>query len=110
MFDYEERIRLLRIVLANKRLDAFVSSFPPHLRYLTGFSGSNAFCVITHAKVFFLTDFRYREQIQNEVACSRSYITSGSLMEKAAEEKILRGCDRVGFEKEHLTYSQYREL
>ncbi len=91
MFDYKDRIRSLRTELENKECDAFITSFMPHLRYLTGFSGSNGLCIVTHTKVFFLTDFRYKEQIRNEVSCSRSFITSGELIEKAAAEKLLRG-------------------
>lgn len=110
MFDYRERIRLLRAALEKKHLDAFVTSFLPHVRYFTGFTGSSGLCVITRAKVLILSDFRYKEHIQSEVACSRAYITSGSLVEKAAEEKILRGCHRIGFEKDYLTVAQYQEL
>ncbi|MGA7160336.1 MAG: aminopeptidase P family protein [Bacteroidota bacterium] len=110
MFDYKERIRLLRDVLERKHCDAFITSFIPHLRYLTGFSGSNGLCIVTHAKVFFLTDFRYKEQIRNEVACSRSFITSGELVEKASEEKLLGGCKRVGVEQDYLQIAQHRGL
>jgi Xaa-Pro aminopeptidase len=110
MFDHKERIRLLRAALEKNRLDAFVTSFMPHLRYLTGFSGSNGLCIITHAKVFFLTDFRYKEQIRDEIVCSRSFITSGEIIEKAAKEKLFSRCKRVGIEKEYLTLAQYSEL
>jgi Xaa-Pro aminopeptidase len=110
MFDYKKRIRSLRTVLEKKQCDAFITSFMPHLRYLTGFSGSNGLCIITHAKVFFLTDFRYKEQIRSEVVCSRSFITSGELIEKAAEEKLLSGCKRVGVEKDYLSLAQYSHL
>ena len=109
MFDYQERIRQLCASLEKNNLDAFVTSFLPHLRYLTGFTGSHGLCVITQSKVFFLTDFRYKEQIQNEIACSRSYVTRGSLVEKAAEKGLLRNCARTGFEREFLTYSEYQE-
>lgn len=110
MLNYKERIRLLRAELQKKHLHAFATSFPPHLRYLTGFSGSNGLCIVTGSKVFFLTDFRYKEQIRNEVVCSRSYITSGDLVEKAAEENLLRGCKQTGFEGEYLSFSNYREF
>ena len=110
MFDYKERIRSLRVALEQKRCDAFMTSFTPHLRYLTGFSGSNGLCIVTHTKVFFLTDFRYKEQIRTEVSCSRSFITSGELIEKAAEEKLMKGCRRVGVEKEYLSLAQFSEL
>ncbi len=110
MFDYKERIRQLRVGLEKKKCDAIITSFMPHVRYLTGFSGSNGLCIVTHAKVFFLTDFRYKEQIRNEISCSRSFITSGELIEKAAEEKLLRGCRRIGVEKEYLPLAQYLDL
>ncbi len=110
MFDYRERVRLLRGALEQHRLDAFVTTFPPHLRYVSGYSGSNGLCIVTSSSVFFLTDFRYKEQIESEVECSRSYITSGSLIEKASEEKLLRRCKRVGVEKDHLPLSQFLGL
>lgn len=110
MFDYSERIRLLRSELKKKRFDALVTLFTPHLCYLTGFTGSNALCLVTHSKVFFITDFRYKEQIRSEVVCSRSYVTSGNLFEKAAAEKLLRGCKRIAVEKEYLPLGQFLEL
>ncbi len=110
MFDYKKRIRSLRTELENKQYDAFITSFMPHLRYLTGFSGSNGLCIITRTKVFFLTDFRYKEQIEAEVVCSRSFITSGELIEKAAEENLLRGCKHVGVERDYLSLAHYSDL
>ena len=110
MFDYTERVRRLRGALEQHRLDAFVTTFSPHLRYVSGYSGSNGLCIVTSSAVFFFTDFRYKEQIESEVECSRSYITTGNLIEKASEEKLLRRCKRVGVEKDHLPLSQYLEL
>ncbi len=110
MFDYPKRVRLLRGMLEKNRLDGFVTLFTPHLRYLTGYSGSNGLCLVTNSDVFFLTDFRYKEQIQQEVTCSRSFVTSGNLIEKAAAGKLLRGCKRVGIEKDNLYVGQFLEL
>ena len=110
MFDYIERLRLLRAALGSNRLDAFVTSFTPHLRYLTGFTGSNGLAIVTQSRLYFLTDFRYKEQIRSEVSCSRSFITSGVLFEKAAGLKLLRGCKRVGFEEEQMAFANFREL
>jgi len=97
-------------MLLDKEFDAFFTSFPPHLRYLLGFSGSTGACIVTDSKVFFLSDFRYKEQARSEVACSRSLITSGNLIEMAAEEGLLTGCRRVAIEKEHLPLFQFLEL
>jgi Xaa-Pro aminopeptidase len=110
MFDYKERIVRLRNALEKNRCDAFITLFSPHLRYLTGYSGSNGLCIVTRHKVFFLTDFRYKEQIKSEVASSRSFITSGELIEKAADEKLLKGCKLVDIEKDYLSFGHYAEL
>ena len=110
MFDYPERIRQLRCALKEHRLDGFVTLFAPHLRYLTGYSGSNGLCLVTHSDVYFLTDFRYQEQIQREVACTRSVVTSGDLIEKAASARFFRGCKRIGIEKDLLPVGQFAAL
>ena len=110
MFDYPKRVRLLRGMLEKTRLDGFVTFFSPHLRYLTGYSGSNGLCIVTQSDVFFLTDFRYKEQIQQEVTCSRPVVTSGDLIEKAAAGNLLRGCKRVAVEKDYLPLGQFQEL
>ena len=110
MADHTERIQLLRGALEGKRYDGFVTAFTPHLRYLTGFTGSNGLCLITSSDVFFITDFRYKEQIEREVSCSRRYVTRGDLVERAAEANVLRGCKRVGVEKEHLSVDAWLSL
>jgi len=37
------------------------------VRYLTGFSGTSALVLVTQRDVHFITDFRYDEQIKDEV-------------------------------------------
>lgn len=108
--NYTQRIAALRTELQKKKLDAFVSSFLPNIRYLTGFSGSNALYIVTASRSVFLTDFRYREQSQTEVHADEKIIGKGSLIEFAASKKIFSSLKRIGFEKAHLSVAQFSEM
>ena len=63
-----ERLTRLRQSLAASGLDALLVSALPNIRYLTGFSGSNALVVVTPSACLLLTDFRYATQVKHEVA------------------------------------------
>src|SRR4051794_793510 len=53
--------------LAAEGLDALLVTDPAHLRYLTGFTGSNGYAVIGPGVRRFVTDFRYVERARTEV-------------------------------------------
>ena len=62
------RRRALAARLADLGVDAVVVTRPVHVRYLTGFTGSNAQVVLTAGAEVFLTDGRYTTQAAHEVA------------------------------------------
>ena len=104
------RIARLRKELTEKGLDAFVVSSLHNIRYLTGFSGSNALCIVRPREAIFLTDSRYNQQSRVEVkGFKRKTVVSG-LVEAAARNGNLRGCKKVGFESHYVSYTQYRTL
>ncbi len=88
-----------------------------NVRYLTGFTGSSGFLVITKKHSIFVTDFRYQEQSRKEI---KGFIikieTTGRtetikrLLEKYAI--IEPGSDRfrLGFEDHSISYKTYRKL
>jgi Xaa-Pro aminopeptidase len=104
------RVMRLRTTLRERRLDALFVSSLPNIRYLTGFTGSNALCVFTATRGFFLTDTRYRDQSRAEVGGIVRAVTTKTLAATAAERGYLDGCGRVGFESNATTYHQYRAL
>ena len=104
------RVTRLRTTLRERRLDALLVSSLPNIRYLTGFTGSNALCVFTATGGFFLTDTRYRDQSRAEVIGVTRTVTTKTLAAAAAERGCLDGCRRVGFESHATTYQQYRAL
>lgn len=110
MTRYANRVKRLRMLLAEQRLDAFLVTSLIHLRYLTGFTGTNGLGVVTRHGVWFLTDSRYRLQASRQVRSAQRVCTHRPLLEALAEHHCLAYCRRVGFESYVLTFQQYRLL
>jgi Xaa-Pro aminopeptidase len=108
--EYLQRITALRTVMLKKKLDAFVSFHVPSVRYLTGFSGSNSLLVVTDSETFFMTDFRYEEQIRTEVTADHKNILTGNLLNSGKLRKIFSTRKKIGFEEEHVSVRQYADL
>ncbi|MGO9953834.1 MAG: M24 family metallopeptidase [Dissulfurispiraceae bacterium] len=70
MSDLEKRIESLQRTMRLKRVDALLVLNMRNIRYLTDFTGSSAFMLVARERTFFFTDFRYKEQAENEVKYS----------------------------------------
>jgi Xaa-Pro aminopeptidase len=97
----------MRERMKEHRVDAFVVSLPPNVRYLTGFSGSHGIAVVTATGAWFLSDSRYRAQGAREVHGFRRITSAQDLWQAIVAWKLLKGYRRVGFESESVTYAQY---
>jgi Xaa-Pro aminopeptidase len=105
------RIALVQDELQKRKLDALLVSSLVHIRYLTGFTGSNALLIIAKRSAVFISDVRYVHQAKLEVeGCARIIITKLGLYEEAAKRDLLDSARRVGFESQQVTYAQYRVL
>jgi Xaa-Pro aminopeptidase len=104
------RLVRLRRELRRRGLGALLVTSPPHIRYLTGFSGSNGLCVVTQGDLALFTDSRYLRQSAIEAKRCRRVISTLGLMEAVADDGILARCVDVGFEAEYLSYAAYRSL
>jgi Xaa-Pro aminopeptidase len=103
---YGERLTRLRAALAESDLDALLVSSLPNIRYLTGFTGSNALAVVSRDDAVLLTDFRYATQVKTEVAAEvRVVIESSSLWTRLwSELKALPRVELLAFETAHTTH------
>ena len=62
------RVDALANALGREGLDGVLLTSAPNIRYITGFSGSSALAFVTVRKdVLFVTDFRYKTQVAEEV-------------------------------------------
>lgn len=104
-----QRIRSLQKLLRAKALDGFLVTALRNVRYLTGFSGSSGFVLITRTGAVFVTDFRYQEQAGNQVVAAEIVIERGKRIALIGD--LLRKHDvrRLGFESS-VSFSMYEQL
>src|SRR6476659_4181167 len=101
--DHRLRRQALRALLADRNADALLVTDLLNVRYLTGFTGSNAALLVTtedtedETRTVISTDGRYLSQVAEQVPDLKAEITRAvgtRLIELAAGN----GARRVGFE------------
>ena len=102
---------LLQENLREGLADAFLVTHLPHVRYLTGFTGSNAWLLLRKRSAVLLTDARYREQAAREVANAEILIVTGMRMAEALKRHgLLRKQRSMAFESSHCSYTVAQNL
>lgn len=92
------------------RLQGFLVTFLPNIRYLTGFTGSNAILFLRDGEGILITDNRYSIQASAEVKGVRTAITSGSLLEFLSGNRTVARRGKIGFESNTLTVAAFNKL
>ena len=62
----KERVARLAAQLPERELDAILISAPENRRYLSGFTGSAGYLLVTPQRQVLFTDSRYAEQAGNQ--------------------------------------------
>lgn len=84
--------------------DALLVTHPPHVRYLSGFTGSNAWLLLRPRGALLLTDPRYREQAADETQGMRVDVVSGQTFAAALGGMRLHDAvNALGVEADHLS-------
>jgi Xaa-Pro aminopeptidase len=109
---YAQRRARLRERLRTQQLDALLVTDLRNIRYLTGFTGSNA-ALLLHAggdeDSVLCTDGRYRIQSEREVPDLRRLIERSSAL-RLAEHAAAAGIARLGFESHIVTVDTHAAL
>jgi Xaa-Pro aminopeptidase len=108
--DHGGRREKLAARLHDLGVDALLVSQLPNVRYLTGFTGSNAQLLLTASEAVFLTDRRYEEQGRRQVPGVRREIYQRELAPTFAQVSRVAGVARVGFEAAGVTFAAYEQL
>jgi Xaa-Pro aminopeptidase len=99
-----QRLTYLRESLND--LDAILISQPENRRYLSGFTGSACFLLISKDHALLATDFRYYTQVKQE-ARDFDLAEVGYEFTKHLPDLLAQmGARRVGFEAHHLTFTE----
>lgn len=105
-----DRRDALRALLRAGNLDALLVTDLVNVRYLTGFTGSNAALVVAADgpdRDVFATDGRYRTQAAAQVPDLRTVIDRASVSALAGDDAV---GGAVGVESDHVTVDQYAAL
>jgi Xaa-Pro aminopeptidase len=108
----EARLAALTDRLVEHHLDGALITSLPNIRYLTGFSGSNALLFVTPRAAHLITDFRYQTQAADETgAVAEVRIESTSLWSGLWTLLTgVAGLKALGFEAAHLVHRDFQRL
>ena len=103
------RLLRLREHMSEEDLDGFLVSSAPNRRYLSGFTGSNGYLVITATEAVLATDFRYIEQAQAESpGFEVCHIRGGESWFPNLVDRL--ELSSVGFEADDMSVSAFSRL
>jgi Xaa-Pro aminopeptidase len=106
----EERADRVAAQLTERDLDALLVTGLVNVRYLTGFTGSNAAAVVGVGRRTFLTDFRYLSQSAEQVPDWDREIASNDLLAGAARILEDGAPLRLGFDDADLSVKAFDHL
>jgi len=96
--------------IVEQAVDAMLVSRLTNVRYLTGFTGSNAQAIVSPAMSLFFTDGRYTEQSRHEVADLERVTYLDAFGEPLAEACGRLGVRKLGFEAHDVTVGGLKQL
>lgn len=104
------RVEKLQAKLKEQNLDALMVTNPFNLRYVSHFTGTAGLAVLTQEKAFFITDFRYTEQANEQAKGFEIIRNIGSIYEEVAKLVKSENIERLGFEQDGISYATFTNL
>ena len=104
------RLKKLRQSLAHQEFDALLVSQPENQRYLSGFTGSTGWLLISASKALLAVDFRYVAQAKRESPDFDIIHIKGDIaswLPKLASDWRFK---KVGFEADQVPFATYHQL
>jgi Xaa-Pro aminopeptidase len=111
--DHGRRVALIqqRLPLGNG-CDALLLTDLVDVRWLTGFTGSNGWAVVTADELILGTDGRYGERARAETASSGATVIAETSRARLHERLVesLAGCGRVGLDPSSTSHAEWQRL
>jgi Xaa-Pro aminopeptidase len=104
------RLQGIRQSLAQQELDAFIVSQPENRRYLSGFTGSAGWLLISGKEAIIAVDFRYVEQAGKESPDFDVVHVKGDLADWLPNLASDSGFKKIGFEADYVPFAIYQQL
>lgn len=103
-----DRVLKLRQALSEHDLRAIMITSPVNRRYLTGFTGSAGYVLITESHSYLLTDFRYMTQAAEQAAGFTVVQHAAQVMETVKELLSSHHIGETGFEQDHVSVATHK--
>ena len=97
------RLRRLRRQMKQQGIQSLLVTHLPDVRYLCGFTGSNAFLAINAGRAAMFTDGRYIAQAKQETQAARAVISRKSARDEACKWLAASGVSHCAFDPETTT-------
>ncbi|KAA9007494.1 aminopeptidase P family protein [Paenibacillus spiritus] len=101
------RVSKLRQALQDRGLEAMLITSGVNRRYLTGFTGSSGYVLITPDDSYFLTDFRYMTQAADQTDGFKIVEHAPRFIDTVRSLLPGGGSALLGFEQDDVTYAAY---
>jgi Xaa-Pro aminopeptidase len=105
-----ERLRQRLFENGGEGLDAILISQQQNRRYLSGFTGSAGFLLISQQSAILATDFRYVEQAKSQAPGFELFQTEGDAPRWLPDLLSSLEVKRVGVEANDISFTTYRKL
>ena len=103
----QKRIKKVREIIADSEFDSLLIDSDVNRFYLTGFTGSAGRVLFTPKKEYFITDFRYTEQAEDQTDGFEIIELNKDVVESINDILQEDGTEKLGFEAKTVNYYQY---
>lgn len=110
--EQSNRLGQLLTKLSSAHLDGALITSGVGIRYLTGFTSSDAVVLVTMRKNYLFTDFRYTIQAKEQVDASYCIVefSQGKLYDEISAAISENGCKACACEQDDLTVARYQKF
>ncbi|MGH2538276.1 MAG: M24 family metallopeptidase [Candidatus Promineifilaceae bacterium] len=105
-----DRLEAVRAKLDEWQVDGVLIGSPSNRRWLSGFSGSAGWLLVTRDKALLGTDFRYWEQAADQAPSFELVKLEGMPAQSLPPFIASVGARRFGLEAKHITLDQFKTL
>ncbi len=106
----EKRLEKLRKLLSEKQVDGMLITNASNRRYISGFTGTAGYILVTQENAIFITDFRYIEQAKKQAPHFEIVQHQGPILDTVKEQLEKIGVKTLGFEQDEVTYALYKNF
>lgn len=104
------RLDKLRKSMKEKGLAALLITSPYNLRYISNFTGTTGLSIITLDKAYFVTDFRYTQQVAKQAVGFEVVQNMGPILDEVGRIVSQDNLQNLGFEEDFITFSLFERL